>query len=160
MGIRGRRPVPTALKLLRGNPGRRRLPQRQAKPTAGVACPKELSAAAVREWKRVAPEMRRLGILTQIDRAILAAYCEAWSDFRWAVAEIEAKGRVIESGNHVLMPHPAVAIKKNAMKQIQALGTEMGFSPSSRTRLHFVVPDTDDSDERFFGRPPTRPQGR
>ncbi len=30
------------------------------------------------EWKRLAQEMHRLGIISQLDRAALAAYCQAY----------------------------------------------------------------------------------
>jgi P27 family predicted phage terminase small subunit len=158
MGIRGRKPTPIALRLLRGNPGRRRLPKQQAKPAAGATCPRSLSAEARAEWRRLQPELLRLGLLSRIDRAAFAAYCEAWADFRWAVVTIKAEGRVIESGNHTRMPHVAMTIKRGAMKAIREFASEFGFTPASRMRVEMAPPDGEDPDAaRFFGPQPSAP---
>ena len=155
MKFNGPPPQPTALRLLRGNPGKRPLPQQAVKPTPGADCPKILSPAARAEWKRLQPELLRLGLLTQIDRAVLAAYCEAWSDFLWAVNRIRQSGRLTTAGNGTLIPHPAVQIKRASMKLIKDLSAEFGFSPAALARIDLVAPDGDaDDDEKFFG-----PQG-
>ena len=39
------------------------------------------------EWKRIAPILYRLGILTEIDPAVLAAYGQSYG--RWLQAEVE-----------------------------------------------------------------------
>lgn len=76
--MRGRRPKPTALKVLEGNPGKRPLNRREPQPLRSIpTCPAHLSPTAKGEWKRLAGQLHRLGILSQLDRAALAAYCQA-----------------------------------------------------------------------------------
>src|SRR5215469_12484602 len=84
--MRGRRPRPTHLKLVTGNPGRRPLNDAEPRPATGLpAAPAELTADAKTEWQRVARRLHALGLLTTVDRAALAAYCQAWG--RWRQAE-------------------------------------------------------------------------
>ena len=83
--MKGRKPKPTHLKLVTGNPGRRRV-KIGPEPTAVAPLPPpELADDALTEWHRVAAELEPLGLLTVVDRAVLAAYCQAYG--RWALAE-------------------------------------------------------------------------
>jgi len=147
-------PQPLALRLLRGNTGKRRVPVERVKPTPGAPCPAQLSAAAKREWKRVTPELRRLGLLAQIDRAALAAYCEAWADFEWAIREARGGRRITTAGNGTRILHPAMIIKRQAMDKIRQFAAEFGFTPAARARIEIVGAEEEpDGDERFFGHP-------
>jgi P27 family predicted phage terminase small subunit len=148
--VRGRRPKPPELKVLTGNPGRRPLPRRDVQPTAGARCPKFLSPAARGEWKRLYPELERLGLVTMLDRAVLACYCEAWSQFTWATGELKRTGHTTVAGNGTTIPHPAVGIRKAAMRMLRELSIEFGFTPSSRGRVEFVGPQGPDDEDRFF----------
>ena len=91
----GPKPTPTALRELRGNPGRRPLPVNEPEPSGleEVDPPAHLSTEAKREWRRLAPELIRLRLLTVADFAAFTGYCSAWSDF------IEAD-RVLASRRH------------------------------------------------------------
>ena len=75
------------MKLLRGNPGKRPL-RPEPEPTREPQCPDPplfvVGYAADESW-RVAPELHRLGLLTFVDTAVLAAYCQSYS--RWRTAE-------------------------------------------------------------------------
>ncbi len=63
--MRGRRPKPTALKLIAGNPGKRPLNRNEPKPAHSVpTCPAHLSPTGKAEWKRLAHEMHRLRIIS------------------------------------------------------------------------------------------------
>ena len=94
----GRKPKPTALKRLHGNPGGRALPKGEPEPggLSSVAPPSHLSRDARAEWRRLAPELIRLGLLTVNDLAAFAAYCSAWSDFVAADRALERDGLVVQ----------------------------------------------------------------
>ena len=88
--MRGRKPKPSRLKLIQGNPSKRALNAREPRPEARVpTCPAHLNPSAKAEWKRLAHEMHRLGILTSLDYAALSAYCQAYG--RWVEAEKKLK---------------------------------------------------------------------
>ena len=86
MGKRGPKKEPTVLKLIKGNPGKRPINKREPKPEPGLPkCPAHLNDLAKLEWRRVAKELDSVGLLTKLDRAVLAAYCKAWG--RWVDPE-------------------------------------------------------------------------
>lgn len=80
MATRGRKPKPTNLKLVQGNPGKRAINKGEPKPPAGDALtpPSFLNAPAKVEWARVLGDLQRCGLVTTIDRAALAGYCQAY----------------------------------------------------------------------------------
>src|SRR3954451_5119205 len=122
--MRGRRPKPTALRLGQGNPGHRPLNTRDPKPAHSIpTCPAHLSPSAKAEWKRLAHEMHRLGILTNLDRAALSAYCKAYG--RWVEAEKKLKETpvLIKRPSGYIQPSPWLAI---ANKQLELMHKYLG----------------------------------
>ena len=99
MGVKGsgRRPLPTAVKALRGFPGHRAGRPDEPQPATGEPpMPKGSSAAAVEEWRRIVPELLALGVLTVLDGKALAAYGHCWARFQEAEAEIERLGIMLD----------------------------------------------------------------
>lgn len=139
MGKRGPRPQPTAFKIVRGNPGKRKLPENEPAPEVAAmvpAPPAWLDGQARAEWKRIAPELHKLGLLTDIDVTQLAAYCQAYAD---VVARKRDLDKIDEpwlySDNGGAYPHPAVSLYNTALAKMRAFASDFGLSPSSRVGL-------------------------
>src|SRR5262245_58233048 len=83
----GPAPRPIALRILRGNPGKRPLRRGfEPEPEPSVPdAPVFLTGYAMDEWYRVAGGLHLLGLLTPLDHMPLAAYCAAYA--RWRAAE-------------------------------------------------------------------------
>lgn len=98
--MRGRKPKPTQVKALTGNPGKRPLNLDEPRPTAAIPdCPPELSPASQRAWTRLVGELGQLRMLTNLDRAALAAYCGAyalWAEATEALVEVWSVGEISE----------------------------------------------------------------
>ena len=78
MAARGRKPKPTALKVLEGNPGKRPLNDHEPIPPKGeLKCPSWLLPEAKKEWKRLASSLEAMGVLTMADLTAFAGYCQA-----------------------------------------------------------------------------------
>jgi P27 family predicted phage terminase small subunit len=134
--MRGRKPKPTHLKLLEGNPGHRPINLAEPKPRAGLpSCPSHLNAAAKAEWKRLVVELQAIGILTRIDRAVLAGYCQAWG--RWVEAEEKLKETppLIRTPAGYVQLSPWLTIANRERELMLRYMAELGLTPSSRTRL-------------------------
>jgi len=142
-------PTPTALKILRGNPGHRPLTPDEPQPASPLQDPPDyLDSIALDEWERVYPELHRLGLLTLVDRTALAAYCVKYSEWRQALKEIEAHGRTITTPNGLLQTSPHVTQARDALSEMMRIAKEFGFTPASRARLSVqpapVSEDTED----------------
>jgi len=146
--MRGRKPKPTVLKLLDGNPGKRPLNDQEPHPAQGIPNrPDWLDAEAQAEWDRVTAELSEMGLLTLADRAALAAYCTAWS--RWVDAEAMVKkfGTIVKSPEKGFpMKSPYLSIADQALETMRKLMVEFGLTPSSRSRIR-VSPGGDEVDE-------------
>jgi P27 family predicted phage terminase small subunit len=143
---RGAKPKPTRLKALEGTlRSDRRNPNEPETKPAIPRCPTHLGSEAKREWRRLAPQLARLGLLSKIDREALALFCQAWA--RWVEAEEALKryGVMVKSPNGFPMQSPYLAVANKAMEQMRALLAEFGMSPSSRTRVH-ATPQIDEDD--------------
>ena len=150
--MRGRKPKPTKLKLLAGNPGGRPLNDREPEPEVTIPdCPDHLTDVAKAEWERIAPELESLGLLSEIDRAALAGYCTAWG--RWVEAEEQLKktGTIVKSPNNFPIQSPFLAIANKALGQMREFLTEFGMTPSARSRVR-ATPREDGGDAKeWFG---------
>ncbi|MFZ3585212.1 phage terminase small subunit P27 family [Loktanella sp. DJP18] len=146
--MRGRKPKPTALKLIEGNPGKRPLNGREPRPPTSLpTCPSHLSAAAKAEWKRLARMLNEIGLLTQIDRGVLAAYCQAYG--RWVEAEkkLAVTPPILKTPAGYVQVSPWITIANRQVELMTRLMGELGLSPSSRSRLAVDVQSGPDLSE-------------
>jgi P27 family predicted phage terminase small subunit len=141
--MRGRKPVPRALHVLRGLPSKQKLSadEPQPAPVDNLTPPPWLDPEAQAEWTRLAPVLQRLGVFMETDTAALTAYCEAWATWKGATQQIRKFGMVIKGKEAVPIVSPYVKIAHNALLHMRALLTEFGMTPSSRARVH--VPKAD-----------------
>ena len=120
-----------APRLRKGAPSRR---------LALPRCPGHLTPPAAREWRRVATALHGMGALTTIDRAALAAYCQAYG--RW----VDAEERLRESP--LLYRTPSGYVQQSPLlgiihKQLELMGRymiELGMTPASRSRVTVAAP--------------------
>ena len=114
-------------------------------------CPEELSDEAKKEWTRVSAELLPMGLLSRIDRAALAGYCQAWATWLEAQASLREYGVIIKSPNGYPMPSPYLSVANKAFEQMRMMLAEFGMSPSSRTRVQALPPaDGDDPFAEFL----------
>jgi P27 family predicted phage terminase small subunit len=147
----GRPPKPTRLRLIQGNPGKRALPKNEPRPVAKApSCPPWLSKEAKTEWKRIAPKLLRLGLLTEIDRAALAGYCQCWARWREAERAITRHGMTFVTESGYVCQRPEVGISKHARQGMRAFLAEFGMSPASRTRVAASRPEVLDEMEELL----------
>jgi P27 family predicted phage terminase small subunit len=134
--MRGRRPKPSRLKLLTGNPGKRPLNIHEPMPEVAIPdCPAELGPVARREWDRMAPQLAALRILTQLDRAALAAYCGAYAMWAEATEAIQKYGTMVKSPTGYPVQSPYVSIANRQAEIMMRIASEFGFTPASRSRI-------------------------
>lgn len=99
------------------------------------AAPSVLEGEALAEWNRVCGELSSLGLLTGIDMAALAGYCQAYSVWFDAVGKVKALGILIRTSNGNVIQNPAVGTMNRQYEIILKACAVLGMDPSSRSRL-------------------------
>jgi P27 family predicted phage terminase small subunit len=141
--MRGPKPRPAFLKLVKGT-RKSRLNRNEPLPDPNLPMPPpHLSDEAKVEWGRVSEDLYRLGILTKIDRAALAAYCQAYG--RWVRAELVlaemakrdelSGGLMVRTLNGNAIQNPMVGTANKAMADMVRYATDLGMTPSARSRV-------------------------
>lgn len=137
--MRGRKRTPTALQVLRGNPGRRPLNDAEPDlPAASFDVPPDELADDVRaraEWERLAPMLTTSRVVTDGDRASLIAVCQQWSRYVEANAAVAKSGMVVKAPSGYPMPNPYISLANKALANCVKLWAELGLTPSSRSRV-------------------------
>jgi P27 family predicted phage terminase small subunit len=128
--------------LLTGNPGKRPLNHDEPKPEIGIPdCPPELGPVARREWDRLVGELGKLRLLTNLDRAALAAYCGAYALWSEAMEAIQKYGTMVKSPSGYPIQSPYVAIANRQAELMMRISAEFGFTPASRSRIAAPKPE-------------------
>jgi len=148
--MRGRKPTPTVTRLLRGNPGRRPVNDREPDlPAFGSdprwASPTELedNPRALLEWSRLAPMLQRCRQITEADRAALLALCLEWARYLDASSKVRTLGLVVKTPSGYPIPNPYLPIATRALAACNKLWPELGLTPSSRSRVTVAGPGPD-----------------
>lgn len=140
----GRKPIPTNLKVLMGNPGKQKLPK--GEPTLDSCIPDPpacLDAYAIEEWNRVTPVLLALGLISDLTVPAVIAYCDAYSDWRTATEELN-KIRKDKSGlatliqqtsNGNIIPNQLKLVAKAARADMIRYATEFGGTEIAKIRL-------------------------
>jgi P27 family predicted phage terminase small subunit len=144
MGSRGPSPKPSAMKRLEGNPGKRKLNDREPRPPLGAPPrPTWIKGEALKEWKRVVPILEAVQVLTVADLATLTVYCQAWAELVECTKVISKEGRIVTepvcAGGEVVgsrkRKHPICSLQRDAFARMKVAAGELGLSPASRTRI-------------------------
>ena len=122
--------LPPNVHRLRGNPSKRRhlrgiapeIPQTVPEP------PSFLTGVAGEEWRRLAPELCQLGLLSALDTMPLAAYCQAFAT--WRVATEVAVDGIAPDERRVL-----ARIACDSARDMVRYARAFGMTPSSRSTV-------------------------
>jgi len=136
--MRGRKPEPTALKLLKGAEPRH-INKHEPKFAAGAEMPSWLDGRAKKEWKRLAPMLATSGVLTAADAGLLAVNCDAWSEMVTLRLRIQREGRVIH-GDKTSYRNPITILFREACDRYIKSCVELGLTPSARSRVKAIPP--------------------
>lgn len=142
--MRGRRPKPTAIKELEGNPGKRRLNKAEPQPEGDLFAAPGWMTDSQREGWAYAITHAPYGLLKHLDRSVLGIWVVAEDLHREAAEKIAQYGLLTKSPNAGLpLQSPYLAILNKQAQIMLKAGAELGFSPSSRTRVQLDAARTD-----------------
>lgn len=139
------KPIPTNIKRLMGNPGKRRLPKPGEEPEPEIVStlpdpPEWLGPYGAREWERAGPVLIEQRLLTETDLYTFGAYCAAIDLMVESKLDIEKNGHTI-LGARGDVRNPALASFAQAVTALRGLACEFGMTPSSRARMRLPGDD-------------------
>ena len=147
MARTGRPPKPLALRVLEGNPGKRKMPRDIPQPIKMFSAPDppdRLNEVARDHWIYLAKKLQICGILTEIDVFALEHCCTALSIAQNASKKITETGLVLTIKNEdgslkTAIKSPFLAVYTEALMLFEKYGSKLGLSPVDRMRLKGIV---------------------
>lgn len=166
----GRRPKPTHLKVVSGNPGKRKINKREPRPKRVIpACPAHLGDASKVAWGKLCVLLDRMGVLTEADVLALERLCDCYAEILECRELIARNGRTYSSistgkagkteegdaePQMLLKANPAVAMLADADRRFKAYLVEFGLTPAARSKVEIKGGDGDKQEDplqEFFG---------
>jgi P27 family predicted phage terminase small subunit len=97
--------------------------------------PKWLGEGAKRQWRRIAPGLHAVGLLTEVDVTALGLMCEALAQYFEARALVDMEGMMAMSDKGNRYQHPALAVMKSTRQEVLKWAAQFGMTPSARSRI-------------------------
>lgn len=133
---KGRKPTPSKIKKLRGNPDHR--PRNMDEPEFETAIPEppaHLSAAALVEWNRITHELAAKNVITIVDQAIIALYCQAYAQWAYHSDQLEQEEHFLTTPKGYRYMNPQIGLINTLGEKLAKYAAELGITPSSRSRI-------------------------
>lgn len=142
-GVKGRsgRPrKPTQLKVIQGTFKKSRENLNEPNPPAGIPEPrKELSKRTREEYYRLAEDLNKMGVLTEVDGIALELCADALAEYWTATEVIDKLGACIEcvnkNGGTYMVKRPEVTQAADAWRRAMVMLQQFGLTPSSRGKV-------------------------
>jgi len=140
MGQRGPAPTPSGILKLRGS---RKLENRKLEPKPDQRSPIRpawLKGEARKAWESLVPQLKKMGVLTRIDRNALARYCDMWRRWRELCEFIDINGTTLplkkrDGTIYDIKQLPHAKQETQLRDQLLRLEKEFGLTPSARARM-------------------------
>ena len=139
--MRGRKNKPYPMRVIEGK-AKKGDPKPAQYSSNNLTCPRWLTPEAKKEWRRLAPSMKRIGVLTIADRATFITYCENYGRAERISRKLrdltEAAGEsalLVKTPNGAIQQNPLLSILNRATDLMHKAALELGLTPASRTRI-------------------------
>lgn len=142
MGRRGPRPEPAAVKIAKGNPGRRPVgtaPAVDAVAREKVTPPAWLTGDGLKIWQRLAPRLAAMKLLGVADAETFARYCRNFARWLKMQTVLDREGETYESESQhgkLKRAHPAYLIGDRLERQLASAEANFGLNPAERQRIY------------------------
>ncbi|MGM0582935.1 MAG: phage terminase small subunit P27 family [Bacteroidota bacterium] len=134
----GRKSKPTNLKVLQGNPGKRKISENEPFPKEIKKVPdppSRMDYYAKKTWKSLAPKLADLGLLTEIDLTTFGTYCEDYAVLIRAQNKLQEEGLTYISPKGEVKKRPEVNIVRDLSKELRMHAEILGLAPAARSGM-------------------------
>lgn len=145
--MRGRKPKPSHLRAVDGNPGKRGTDDATPTPTVVVEMdpPEDLDPIGADLWRQLQPQLARYVSFTVLDVLSLTLLCMSWSRYRQALDALHTTkdgGEIFETtyvthgrNGRQVKTRPELLQAQAEIGVMRGLMSEMGLTQVSRARL-------------------------
>jgi len=148
--MRGRKPVPTHLKVIRGNPGKRPLNHDEPVPVGDLSDAPDWMSETQRSGWNYAIEHAPAGLLRKLDRSVLVAWTVAEDLHRRATEQVDKFG-ILTKAPHTGLPiqSPYLPIVNKQAALMMKAAEQLGFTPASRSRIQLIDAVTGEGEDEW-----------
>lgn len=133
---RGRTPTPAQSKVVQGNFRKDRHSHGPAVEMGLPDCPVWLPKNAKKYWKKVGPELDKVGLIAKIDAALFAAHCDSVGKFEEVTRLLATLDDLLDKTPQGFLVQSAMFTVRNKLwDQVKSSAQEFGLSPSARSRV-------------------------
>ncbi len=107
-------------------------------PVAGgdPVAPSWLTPEELEIWKRLAPTLRDMAIISVADADSLGRYCHALAEWVAVTTELRGKPRLVKPESAPAYQNPLLKVRADLAKEIQSLEDRFGLTPAARMTLN------------------------
>lgn len=155
----GRKPIPTKLRMIKGNRTHRPLPKNEPKvePLKTILPPEEylgkhadmLTPNAKDAWELISKDLHGAGILTRLDYMSVISLCLYLGDWIEARKLIIKHGRYVKTDDNHLQTSVFVRQASQSWEQAKSIMSSFGMTPSDRTRIQVKLETGEEEDSPF-----------
>lgn len=145
----GRKPLPMAVKQIKGTVQKCRTNPREPKPVGTLCTPPEYMSDVAKEAWNYAVANSPPGLLSALDGAILERWANCSGLYREALSKINragVSGMIIKTPSGILRRSPLMDVIRDLALEMKGYEAEMGFTPASRSRISTPSDAPRDSD--------------
>ena len=152
----GRPPKPTKIHQLHGTDRADRTNDAEPQPdSADVSKPPSwLKGRGRKQWKRVAPILADMNLVTVADTDALALLCDSLAEYIEARDVVSKHGATYETvtkdGSTMYRQRPEVSQYQDAWRRVLRMMTDFGMTPGSRSKVKVGGKQEADSFEEFL----------
>jgi P27 family predicted phage terminase small subunit len=139
----GRKPTPTALKVLRtGKPGPKAKKEPQPPPPLSLDPPSWMhDRIARRAYREMARRLYNMGVFTSTDTIALEMLCQTYAQWR-AITDVDNVEPVMSANGNVYM-NQRMATEMGIAKRLSNLLSDFGLTPVSRAKVQITEEGVD-----------------
>ena len=145
----GRKPLPVAVKKIKGTLQKCRTNPREPRPVGTLGEPPEYMSDTAKEAWRYAVANAPAGLLSSLDASVLERWANCAGMYREALAKINRAGvaaMLHKTPSGILRRSPLMDVIRDLAMEMKGYESEMGFTPASRSRVQ-VAQDARHTDD-------------
>lgn len=149
----GRPPLPSKVKSLRATSRKcREVADNSPVVTSlvDIKTPAHLTGEAKKVYTRLVSQLFNMGYLAEIDIDALSLYAFEYSELIKLQRQLQTEGYIIEEETKMgttMKEHPLHKVVMKKLAAVNALGSQFGWSPVSRVRLHAIASGKEDKND-------------